>query len=87
MAVGIRHILHVKAARDSSCTSNDEYWNVICHELAKTSEATGQCFASYWDEHNLDAQRPCNISCYARVDKIIGSLPLLITQFSEFYLH
>ena len=45
--------------------NEDEYWNVTCPELAETPEEAEQCFAPYWDEHNLDIQRFYNISCYA----------------------
>ena len=43
----------------------DEYWNVMCPELAETEEEEYLCYGSYWDVHNLDIQRFYNISCYA----------------------
>ena len=43
----------------------DEYWNVMCPELAETSDEEELCYGSYWGVHNLDIQRFYNISCYA----------------------
>ena len=43
----------------------DEYWNVLCPELAETPEEEELCYESYWTVHGLDIQRFYNMSCYA----------------------
>ena len=42
----------------------DEYWNVLCPEMAETPEEAEWCAHSYWDVHGSDIQRFYNISCY-----------------------